>query len=112
VKVAEYAGLYRDVVLVLGPCGLRWGELVGLQVRDLSVATSTLTIRRSLVEINRKLEESATKSHRWRIVHLPQILQSACHSWVFDKNQEDPIHTKEGAFLRNTNFIRIIFIPA
>lgn len=112
-KVAERAGFYRDVVLVLGLCGLRWGELVGLQVKDLNVAAGTITIRRSLVEINGKLEESSTKSHRWRIVQLPAILQSACHRWVFEKNQEDPLfHTQEGTFLRNTNFTRRVFIPA
>ena len=112
-KVAERAGFYRDVVLVLGLCGLRWGELVGLQVKDLNVSAGTLTIRRSLVEINGKLEESTTKSHRWRIVHLPEILQIACHRWVFDKNQDDPLfHTEEGTFLRNTNFTRRVFIPA
>ena len=112
-KVAERAGFYRDVVLVLGLCGLRWGELVGLQVKDLNVSAGTITIRRSLVEINGKLEESTTKSHRWRIVHLPAILQSSCHRWVFDKNQDDPLfHTQEGTFLRNTNFTRRVFIPA
>ncbi len=112
-KVAERAGFYKDVILVLGLCGLRWGELVGLQVKDLNVSAGTLTIRRSLVEINGKLEESTTKSHRWRIVHLPAILHSACHRWVFEKNQEDPLfHTQEGTFLRNTNFTRRVFIPA
>jgi integrase len=113
IKVAERSGFYRDVVLVLGLCGLRWGELVGLQVKDLNVSAGTLTIRRSLVEINGKLEESTTKSHRWRIVHLPEILQVVCHRWVFDKSQDDPLfHTEEGTFLRNTNFTRRIFIPA
>ena len=112
-KVAENSGFYRDVVLVLGLCGLRWGELVGLQVKDLNVSVGTLTIRRSLVEINGKLEESTTKSHRWRIVHLPEVLQTVCHRWVFEKNQDDPLfHTVEGTFLRNTNFTRRIFIPA
>ena len=86
---------------------------MGLQVKDLNVSAGTLTIRRSLVEINGKLEESTTKSHRWRIVHLPEILQIACHRWVFDKNQDDPLfHTEEGTLLRNTNFTRRIFIPA
>ena len=112
-KVAENSGFYRDVVLVLGLCGLRWGELVGLQVKDLNVSVGTLTIRRSLVEINGKLEESTTKSHRWRIVHLPEVLQTVCHRWVFEKNQDDPLfHTVEGTFLRNTNFTRRTFIPA
>ena len=112
-KVAENSGFYRDVVLMLGLCGLRWGELVGLQVKDLNVSVGALTIRRSLVEINGKLEESTTKSHRWRIVHLPEVLQTVCHRWVFEKNQDDPLfHTVEGTFLRNTNFTRRIFIPA
>ena len=112
-KVAERAGFYRDVVLVLGLCGLRWGELVGLQVKDLNVSAGTITIRRSLVEINGKLEESTTKTYRWRIVHLPKILQSVCHRWVFDKDQDDPLfHTMEGTFLRNTNFTRRVFVPA
>jgi len=113
IKVAERSGYYKDVILILGLCGLRWGEMVGLQVKDLNVSAGTITIRRSLVEINGKLEESTTKSHRWRIVHLPKILQSACHRWVFDKNQDDPLfHTQEGTFLRNTNFTRRVFIPA
>jgi integrase len=112
-KVAERARFYRDVVLVLGLCGLRWGELVGLQVKDLNVSAGTITIRRSLVEINGKLEESTTKTYRWRIVHLPAILQTVCHRWVFDKNQDDPLfHTEESTFLRNTNFTRRIFAPA
>jgi len=113
IKVAEIAGFYKDVILVLGLCGLRWGELVGLQVKDLNVSAGTITIRRSLVEINGKLEESTTKSHRWRIVELPAILQSVCHRWVFDKNPDDPLfHTEEGTLLRNTNFTRRIFAPA
>jgi hypothetical protein len=78
-KVTERASFYIVAVLVLGLYGLCWGELVGLQVKDLIVLAGTFTIRRSLVEINGKLEESITRSHRWRIPHLPQILQSASH---------------------------------
>lgn len=113
IKVAQQAGFYRDVVLVLGLCGLRWGEIVGLQVKDLNVSAGTIMIRRTLVEINGKLEESTTKSHRWRIVHLPELLSKTCHQWVFEKAQDDPLfHTQEGTFLRNTNFTRRTFIPA
>ena len=111
--VAEVSGYYQDVILVLGMCGLRWGELVGLQVKDLNVAKGQLTIRRSLVEINGKLFESTTKSYRWRIVDMPEVLRSVCHRWVFEKDPDDPLfHTPTGTFLRNTNFTRRVFIPA
>ncbi len=112
-SLAEECGYYKDAVLVLGLCGLRWGELVGLQVKDLNVSKGQITIRRSLVEINGKLVESTTKSHRWRIVDLPDILKNVCHRWVFEKSQEEPLfHTEEGTNLRNTNFTRRVFIPA
>jgi len=112
-SVANAAGPYKDVVLTLGLCGPRWGELVGLRVKDLNVAKGTFTIRRGLVEINGRLDESTTKNHRQRIVDLPDILKSVCHEWAFDKTLDDPLFpTLEGKHLRNTNFTRRVFIPS
>jgi integrase len=82
-------------------------------VKDLDVAKDTFTIRRALVEINGRLEESTTKNHRQRIVNLPDILKSVCHKWVFDKALDDPLlPTLEGKHLRNTNFTRRVFVPS
>lgn len=112
-SLAKETGYYEDVVLVLGLCGLRWGELVGLQVQDLSLLDGTLKIRRSILSINGKLEESTTKSKRERVIRLPKILHDRAHNWVIGKQSSDPLfHTKENALLRGTNFKKRVFAPA
>jgi integrase len=111
--LAKECGYYRDVVLVLGLCGLRWGELVGLKAKDLDLQKGTLTIRGALVEVDGRLSESTTKANRWRIVRLPEILRESCGEWIKGKNENDPLfHTETGNFIRNTNFTRRVFLPA
>jgi integrase len=112
-NVAREADYYEDVVLLLGLCGLRWGELVGLTVKDLNVRAGTILIRRALVEVDGRLIESTTKANRWREVKLPQILRDKCLNWAKNKSPDDPLfHTEAGTLLRNTNFTRRVFTPA
>ena len=112
-NVAENAGYYRDLILFLGLCAPRWGEVVGLQVKHLNILNGTVVIRRTLVEVNGTLIEGSTKNHRARIIELPAELRDVCHRWVFGKNPEDPLfHTERGALLRNTNFARRVLQPA
>lgn len=112
-RLAKETGYYEDVVLVLGLCGLRWGELVGLRVQDLSLLDGTLTVRRSILSINGKLEESTTKSKRERSIRLPKVLHDRAHNWVLGKESSDPLfHTPQKALLRGTNFKKRVFAPA
>ena len=112
-SVANVAGFYRDVILTLGLCGMRWGELVGLRAKDLDVRMGTITIRRSLIEFNGKLVEESTKNYRQRIIKLPDVLVSLCPNWIEGKKPDDPLfHTERGTNLRNTNFTRRVFRPA
>jgi hypothetical protein len=53
--VAEFAGRYAELVLVLGLSGLRWGELAGLQVGD-------------LVHVHVPGRASACNTRCWRVV--------------------------------------------
>jgi integrase len=113
ISVANLAGFYRDVILTLGLCGMRWGELVGLRVKDLNVNKGTLTIRRALIEFNGVLVEDSPKNYRQRIIKMPDVLVAVCASWVDGKEPEDPLfHTQRGTHLRNTNFVRRVFRPA
>jgi integrase len=113
ISVANLAGFYRDVVLTLGLCGMRWGELVGLRVKDLNVNKGTLTIRRALIEFNGVLVEDSPKNYRQRIIKMPDVLVAVCASWIDGKGPEDPLfHTQRGTHLRNTNFVRRVFRPA
>jgi integrase len=112
-RVAFSAGFYKNVILILGLCGLRWGELVGLRVKDLDVKKGQIIVRRSLLEFNGKLIEETTKNYRQRVIDLPEILRNNCTSWIDGKGPEDPLfHTELGTHLRNTNFTRRVFHPA
>lgn len=47
--LADAAGEHRAVILVLGFCGLRFGELRALRVEDVDVVRSRLSVRHSVV---------------------------------------------------------------
>jgi integrase len=61
---------WRIYVLVLAYCGLRPGEAVALQRRDLD-DLGRLTIERGISEHRGRLIEQDTKTHRARIVQVP-----------------------------------------
>ena len=112
-RVAITAGHYEDLILLAGLCGLRWGELVGLQVQDVDISKGKVKISRALVEINGKLTPSTTKSGRERFVTLPILLKERCYKWVLDKEPTAPLFTTEdGTLLRNSNFAARVLAPA
>ncbi len=91
--------LYRAYYTLAITTGLRRGELCALQWRDITGACE-LTVRRSRSCASGKIVESATKSHRERIVTIPlgiwELLmalrqQQVLHSGVPDREQ--PIFT-------------------
>ena len=53
----------RALILLLGFCGLRWGEAAGLQRRDLDFDAGILHVRRNLVYVNAKWAEGTPKNH-------------------------------------------------
>ena len=61
---------WRTYVLVLAYCGLRPGEAVALQRRDLD-DLGRLTVERGISEHRGRLIEQDTKTHRARIVQVP-----------------------------------------
>ena len=61
---------WRTYVLVLAYCGLRPGEAVALQRRDLD-DLGRLTVERGISEHRGRLNEQDTKTHRARIVQVP-----------------------------------------
>lgn len=67
-------GPYADVVRVLGLCGLRWGELAGLQVGDrVKVPGEGLRLQRTVLASNSKggLYVDTLKGRRSCTVALP-----------------------------------------
>jgi integrase len=52
-RVAIAAGRLRTLVLVLGYCGLRFGEATALRVADVDVATRRIRVRRSVTHVRK-----------------------------------------------------------
>lgn len=59
------------MVLVLGLCGLRWGEMAGLHVEDVDFARHRLSVRRSATTVGHEVVVDLPKSGRSRQVVFP-----------------------------------------
>jgi integrase len=55
-------GNYRVLILVAGVLGLRWSECAGLQISDVNFLRRTLTVRRTIAEVERPFHTADTKS--------------------------------------------------
>lgn len=65
---------YRVFVLTAALASLRWGELVGLQRRDVDLSAGVLHVRRSVSERGAQVELTLPKNERTRIVAVPDVL--------------------------------------
>jgi integrase len=112
--LARAAGDDGDVVLVLGLCGLRWGELVALRVGDVDLTRRRLRVLRSTSEVGGKLIDNPTpKGKQRREVGVPDVLLAALAARCAGKLPAARLFTTErGATLRSRNFRRDSFDPA
>lgn len=77
-------GRYADVILVLGLCGLRWGELAGLQVGDrIAVPGQGLRLQRAVLASSARgeLYVDTLKGRRNRTVPLPPDVVPIIERW-------------------------------
>lgn len=91
--VAKAAGKYETFLLVAGMCGLRWAELVGLQVQDVSDDSSSITVTRSLSEVNGKFTATQTKNGQTRTVPVPPSLREKLRMFTIGKGKDDLVFT-------------------
>jgi integrase len=112
-KLADEAGEYRALILVLGYGGLRWGEATALRVCDVDVLRSRLSVRRAVSEVSGSLTYGTTKSHGTRTVPFPAFMRSELESGLEGKGPDDLLFTSpQGGPLRNQNFRKRVFDPA
>jgi integrase len=73
--VAVASGRMRTLVLVLGYCGLRFGEAAALRVADCDVKARRIRVRRSVTYVRKTgLVEGPTKNHTSRTVPVPEFV--------------------------------------
>ncbi len=69
--LAREAGDKATLVLVLAYCGLRWGEAVGLRVKDLDMLRRRMNVTVNAVEVGDQIEVGTPKTHERRSVPFP-----------------------------------------
>ncbi len=78
VALAGESGSHGLLVLVLGLCGLRWGEASGLRARDVDVERGVLHVRRTITKVGTRYVEGVPKSWERRDVPVPASLMRMC----------------------------------
>ncbi|MGK7221518.1 tyrosine-type recombinase/integrase [Kocuria flava] len=96
------ASKYPALVLVLAYCGLRWGEAVGLQVRDVDLERRRIKVERNAVELSGRIHEGTPKSHHRRAVPVPRFLATRLVEHVEGKEPADLVFPgPDGRHLRS-----------
>ncbi|MCF6386521.1 site-specific integrase [Mycobacterium sp. MBM] len=74
-RVAVAAGRHRTLVLVLGYCGLRFGEAAALKVSSVDLAAGRIRVTRSVTYVRKQGQlEGPTKGKQSRTVPVPAFL--------------------------------------
>ncbi|NJP33728.1 tyrosine-type recombinase/integrase [Micromonospora thermarum] len=108
--VAAVPKHWRPLVLLLIMTGLRWGEAIGLAVKNLDVLTGRLTVVRSMSELaTGELVFGTPKTHRGRrtVTFPAKTVGAALAGLVVDKHRDDVVFTApNGGPVRTRNFRR------
>lgn len=87
-RVAVASGRLRTLVLVLGYCGLRFGEAAALQVSDVDIEGRRISVRRSVTYVRKTgLVEGPTKNHTSRTVPVPVFVAAMLKTEVAGRDQ-------------------------
>ena len=102
--LADEAGRYRSLVLLLGIGGLRWGEATVLRVCDIDFLRHRIELHRNVVCVSGKFVVGSLKSNKNRIVVVPAFVTDALARTAGEKGREDLLwSTRQGGYLRAPN---------
>ncbi|GAA1686524.1 tyrosine-type recombinase/integrase [Microbacterium lacus] len=102
-RLAAASGPHMLLVLTLAYTGIRWGEAVALEVKDLNLRQSRLHIVTNAVEVNGTLHIGSPKSNRARRVPVPTFLMHELAAMVADRSPHALVFPNErGKHMRRT----------
>lgn len=104
--VADGAKWRRDIVLTLGLCGMRWGELAALRVRDVDLERHRLHIGASASTVAGKVVVSDTKTYTSRSIMYPEMLDGMMRHRCEGRDDDDLLFEaphRPGEYLSNAN---------
>lgn len=95
-RVAMQCGWREPIVLTLGLCGMRWGELVALRVEDVDLQRCRLHIYRSITRLSSRMVETDPKTHDGRSVMFPLVLRPLLAKQCEGREPSDFLFTAPG----------------
>lgn len=91
---------HPGIVLILSYCGLRWGELAALRVRDVNQLKRRLEISENAVKVGGAFHLGTPKTSEIRSVPYPKFLDQYVKAACVGKHPDDLLFTNdEGKFL-------------
>jgi integrase len=87
--LASESGRYESLVLLLGACGLRWGEAAALRVGDVDFLRRRVRLTRNAVMVSNRVVLGPLKSHKNRTVALPQFVIDALSVTAAGKGRDE-----------------------
>ena len=107
------AGDEGPAITILALCGLRFGELAALRVRDVNLQRRRLTIAGSVTEVAGRLVRSTPKTGRTRSVPFPAMMTPIIEQLMRGKLPDAQLLTSPaGGVLRLGNWRHRVFDPA
>ncbi|WEV69477.1 tyrosine-type recombinase/integrase [Bifidobacterium sp. ESL0775] len=101
IDLANECGEYRPLVLVLGFCGLRWGEAIGLVNDDIDFAKNRIHVRRSATRVAGKVVVGSPKSGKGREVPMPRIVAESLQEACKGKHSDELVFTSpQGGYVK------------
>jgi len=88
-RLADEAGRYRSLVLLLGLGGLRWGEAAALRVSDVDFLRRRISLHRNAVVIGREVHVGTLKSGKDRTVAVPGFVCEALSMTAEGKDRDE-----------------------
>ena len=102
-RLAENSGKHRFLVYVFAYTGLRWGEAIGLRVRDVDPTRRRFNISVNAVEVGADIELGTPKTHKRRSVAYPAFLSDQVSESCDRKQPDDLVFSDDfGNHLRRT----------
>jgi integrase len=100
-RLAVASGRLRTLVLLLGYCGLRFGEAAALRVGDVNLTARRIRVSRSVTNVTGKgLVEGGTKNHGARTVPVPKFLAPLLKTEIGERaDTEELFQWRRGGYL-------------
>ena len=93
---------YPALVMVLAYSGLRWGEAIGLRVKDLDMLKRRFLVTENAVEVGSRIVVGTPKNYKRRSVPPPRFLAEMLAQQCAGKHRDDLVFAGEdGGYLRS-----------